>query len=226
MISVILSTTFADNPEGYFPTYEPSEERLAEIKAKYAEDPLNLHYNASDEVRAKGAAFYQFSGDEETRRQQMEELKKAREETEKTREESGAVNVRPGEVEGMIAPEGSASRSKALEKRKRDIEERRKMLDAKRRKKDPGLLPVAEQIQQSSKPSSSPSPGPQPPPSRQSDTHDHEHVNPSTRVSTDPFATLEAKVTEKKGKMKAQPSMNQADAFLASLEKDIMKGMR
>ena len=80
----------SDNPVDHYPTYQPSEERVAEIEASLAEEnnPLNIHYDASQEVRAKGAGFYQFSGDEETRRRQMEELKRAREETEKTREET------------------------------------------------------------------------------------------------------------------------------------------
>ncbi|KAI5982679.1 hypothetical protein EDC04DRAFT_2885077 [Pisolithus marmoratus] len=67
---------------------DPSAER---VKA--------MHYDATKEVRAKGAAFYQFSADEETRRQQMEELRSTREETKKTREEVGAIDVAPGEVE-------------------------------------------------------------------------------------------------------------------------------
>lgn len=117
--------------------YEPSAERIAEIaKAQAEEDtPLNLHYDASREVRAKGAGFYQFSGDEETRRAQMDELKAVRDETEKVRKESGAVDIKPG-MEGMQA-DGSnalAGKSKAMEKRKREIEERRRLLDAKRRK--------------------------------------------------------------------------------------------
>ena len=55
--------------------------------------------------------------------------------------ETGAVDVRPGEVEGLAAPEGAAvpsvpQKSRAQEKRKREIEERRRLLEAKRRKKE------------------------------------------------------------------------------------------
>ncbi|KAG2133647.1 uncharacterized protein EDB93DRAFT_859841 [Suillus bovinus] len=126
------------NPVNYFPVFEPSAERVQAVQDAYSEDnnPLSSHYDASKEVRAKGAGFYQFSADEETRRQEMEELRSARVETEKTRQDAGAVDLKPGEVEGMrdnIATAG-ASRSRAMEKRKRDIEERRKILDAKRRK--------------------------------------------------------------------------------------------
>lgn len=104
-------------------------------------NPLNIHYDASSEVRAKGAGFYQFSGDEQTRKRQMEELKKAREETEQTRQEVGAHDVRPGEMEGMVLSSGDGNehvpqKSRALEKRKRELEERRRLLEAKRRKKN------------------------------------------------------------------------------------------
>ena len=129
-----------DNPVNHFPVYEPSAARVAEIEEGFLEEnnPLNIHYDASKEVRAKGAGFYQFSADEETRQRQMEELKSAREETGKTRAEFGAVDLRPGEVEGMnvdAGAGGSTGRSAALEKRKRDLEERRKLVNAKRRKK-------------------------------------------------------------------------------------------
>ena len=132
-----------DNPVNHFPVYEPDAGRVAEIEKEFAEEsnPLNIHYDASKEVRAKGAGYYQFSADEETRRRQMEELKGARDETGKTRAELGAVDLRPGEAEGMQA--GGGSKSAALEKRKRDLEERRRLVDAKRRKKIADL-PVVE----------------------------------------------------------------------------------
>lgn len=82
--------------------------------------PQDQHYDASKENRAKGAGFYQFSGDEEARRKQMEELKAARVETEERRKTVGA------DTETPVNP--------ALEKRKRDLEERRKLIEAKRRK--------------------------------------------------------------------------------------------
>lgn len=73
----------------------------------------------------------------------MEELKNAREETGKTRAEIGAVDLRPGEVEGMNSGSG---KSAALEKRKRDLGERRKLVDAKRRKKI-GSPPIVEMME-------------------------------------------------------------------------------
>lgn len=120
------------NPVNHYPVYEPSAERLAEIEKEYSEaqNPLADHYDASREVRARGAGFYQFSADEETRRAQMAELKSARDETEAKRREMGAVDLKPGQVEGMQAP----TKNKALEKRKRGLEERRRLVDAKRKK--------------------------------------------------------------------------------------------
>lgn len=210
----------------HFPTFEPSQERIAEIQASLAEEnnPLNIHYDASREVRAKGAGFYQFSGDEETRKRQMEELRKAREETEKTREEVGAVDVRPGEVEGLAAVNGAASgagtqKSRALEKRKRELEERRKLLEAKRRKKNPAAATPepSDETPVFSMPPDSPTDGPEHPP---------DHTSPARKApaSTDPFASLEARTLgrDAKGKAKATAPINDADDFLASLERDIL----
>ncbi|KAH9058380.1 hypothetical protein EDB87DRAFT_1742597 [Lactarius vividus] len=125
-----------ENPVNFFPVYEPSADRVAAIKAAAAEEnnPLDKHYDASREVRAKGAGFYQFSADnEEARKKQMEELRQAREETERTRQERGAVDLRAGEAEGMQA-DASTLQSRAIEKRKKDLEERRKAVEVKRRK--------------------------------------------------------------------------------------------
>ncbi|KAI9440040.1 hypothetical protein H4582DRAFT_1944647 [Lactarius indigo] len=134
-----------ENPVNFFPVYEPSADRVAAIKAAAAEEnnPLDKHYDASREVRAKGAGFYQFSADdEEARKRQMEELRQAREETERTRQELGAVDLKAGEAEGMQA-DASTLQSRAIEKRKRDLEERRKAVEAKRRKLQNGGNPSA-----------------------------------------------------------------------------------
>lgn len=211
--------SYTDNPVNHFPTYQPSEDRVAEITASLAEEnnPLNIHYDASQEVRAKGAGFYQFSADEVTRKQQMEELKKAREETGKTREELGAVDVRPGEVEGMIqGGEGAGEqlkKSRAMEKRKRELEERRKMLDAKRRKKIHGDEPASTSIK----------------PEEQSPTIPTSTPKKSATAQTlDPFATLEAQALPSKSDVKGKNKMkeNPADEFLAALERDILGGTK
>jgi len=112
-----------------FPVYEPSAERVAKIMKDAIEDPLETHYDATNENRAKGAAFYQFSADEETRRRQMDELLNLRDETVQKRETAG---VEEGPQEEKESEEKVLS--KASTKRKRDLEERRALLDAKRRK--------------------------------------------------------------------------------------------
>lgn len=205
-----------DNPVNHFPVYEPSADRVAAIETEFAEEnnPLNVHYDASQEVRAKGAGFYQFSGDDETRRKQMEELRLVREETEKTRQETGAEDVRPGEVEGMHGPgEESAgpvaTKSRALEKRKRELEERRKMLDAKRRK-------VADPVSSSAS-------------SAKAEESEARPWNGTPAGAlADPFAVLEVQLTKPKGKKKELPPppspIDPADAFLAQLERDMLKG--
>lgn len=115
-----------------FPVYEPSAERVAKIMEDAIEDPLAKHYDATNENRSKGAAFYNFSADEETRRRQMDELLNLRDETEMRRETAG---VEDGPQEEKESEEKVLSRASA--KRKRDLEERRALLDAKRRKKIP-----------------------------------------------------------------------------------------
>ena len=121
--SVCSIAAFVDNPAGHFPTYEQSSDRMEAINAAFEEarkDPVS-HYDASKEIRAKGAGFYQFSADELTRQKQMDELKATREETEAKREQQGADGL------------GSATvTNRASEKRKRDIEERRLLIQAKR----------------------------------------------------------------------------------------------
>ncbi|TRM65105.1 hypothetical protein BD626DRAFT_547363 [Schizophyllum amplum] len=135
------------NPDGFFPTYQPTAERVTQIEEEFAEQGrTEAHYDARGENRARGAAFYAFSADEEERKRQMEELRAARDETRTVRTEMGVTEVGVGEVEGMRvgdeegdgkqkgkANEGSGM-SKAMEKRKREREERQRMLEAKRRK--------------------------------------------------------------------------------------------
>jgi hypothetical protein len=186
----------------HFPIYEPSTERIAEIAEAHsdANNPLNVHYDASQEVRAKGAGFYQFSGDEETRHQQMEELKSARKETEKKREETGAMDLRSGEVIGMRDEEATISKSRAMEKRKRDIEERRKLIEAKRRRVGGGAAIGDVGV-------------------------DQRVVMAASGVSAtpDPFLALEVQAkTDNKGKARASPTDNSADTFLAQLERDLV----
>lgn len=150
---------------------------MAAINAAAAEEnnPLSQHYDASREVRAKGAGYYQFSLDEEVRKKQMEELRQEREETERTRQEHGAVDLKAGEVEGMQA-DASTIRSRAIEKRKKDIEERRKAVEAKRRKLQNG---------DGTTPSAAPARSPAPP-------SESTLVVPNTKAAPNPIPTPSA----------------------------------
>ena len=194
----------------HFPVYTPSEDRIAEIEKTFAEEnnPLNVHFNATKENRAMGAGFYQFSGDEETRRAQMEEFKATREETMKVRQETGAVDIKAGEVEGMRM--GEIARSRAVEKRKREIEERRALIEAKRKKVK------AEESEEPRPPSAS---------ATEPATHPvHQTANDTT---IDPFAAVETHTPSKKEKTKKSRSEpTEADAFLAQLEKDLLDSRR
>ncbi|KAG1821137.1 uncharacterized protein BJ212DRAFT_1265708 [Suillus subaureus] len=203
------------NPVNYFPVFEPSAERVQAVQDAYSEanNPLSSHYDASKEVRAKGAGHYQFSADEETRKQQMEELRSARMETEKTRQDTGAMDLKPGEVEGMRddGTSAGASKSRAMEKRKRDIEERRKILDAKRRKVK----------------------GDEPPTARGFEPDTPETVTFGAQDTSGPFAALERQAADasdrpnRKGKQKGTNDSvpkTEADDFLAQLEREILGG--
>jgi hypothetical protein len=128
-------TNFADGRATNFPVYEPSKERRAAIEASLIEQPLVDRYDASKDNRAAGAGFYQFSMDEETRRQQMEDLKQARVDTAIARAEVDTAlphsESRDPTSQGLNPTRVT---SRAVEKRRQELEERRKMLDAKRRK--------------------------------------------------------------------------------------------
>jgi hypothetical protein len=178
-----------------------------------ANNPLASRYDSTMENRAKGAGFYQFSADEEKRRQQMEELRSARMETEKTRQEVGAMDLKPGEVEGLREDSvtAGASRSRAMDKRKRELEERRKLLDAKRRKVKGEETPIDRASELDSQGTS-------------------EAVTFKAQDRPDPFAKLESHTTgssKAKGKQKGTNDSRrntEADTFLAQLEYEILRG--
>jgi hypothetical protein len=130
------------------------------------------------------------------RKKQMEELKSARQETEKTRQEMGAVDIKPGEVEGMRDEGGQVgAKSRAMEKRKRELEERRRMVDAKRKKVKVGEGAASV-------------PG--------------EKAN--LRGPADPFVALESRAGQGSEPQRTAIADNSADAFLAQLERDILSG--
>ena len=187
------------NPVNFFPVYEPSSDCVAAIQAAAAEEnnPLNTHYDASREVRAKGAGFYQFSADEETRKKQMEELRQARHETEVTRQELGAVDLKAGEVEGMQeAP--TIVRNRAIEKRKRELEERRKLVEAKRRKLLNGNNSPAAAATQP----------------------------PASVPSSEPTVAVPTTKAKATASSKPDAASSAADNFLAALERDLAMNKR
>ena len=201
---------------------------MTEIAKAFAEEnnPLGVHYDASREIRAKGAGFYQFSGDEETRKVQMQELNALREETTKTRQELGAEDIKPGDIEGMRDGEApgtaGALKSRAMEKRKRELEERRNMIEAKRKKLRPH--DGAESRVNANIASEAPS----------LSTHSislHMEVKMSDvtqpTISSDPFAALESQtpsssIKEKKKAVSATAT-TEADTFLADLEQEFLE---
>jgi hypothetical protein len=143
-----LTIHSSDGDQNHFPVYVPDAERVAEIEEAYAEaskDPT-MHYDASNENRATGAGFYQFSADEETRARQMEALKRSREETEKARQETGVAESRASNDATATSPKGKGNTEevdaghapkitgRGIDKRKRELEERRQAIEAKRRK--------------------------------------------------------------------------------------------
>ena len=114
------NTYYGDQRE--FHVYEPTPEEIAERRKKLNLDaPLNAHFDSTKEVRNRGAGFIQLSGDEETRRKQMEELMSERKETEIEREKR--------EVEG----DAQTRRNKEVEERKRLVEEKKRQILEKRK---------------------------------------------------------------------------------------------
>lgn len=216
------------NPEGHFPTYEQPIAQQAQIQKKYDESykPLASHYDSTRENRAKGAGFYNFSGDEETRKAQMEDMMNVRTETVETRRNNNAVDVLPGQIEGMVVDPGPP-KSNLAEKRKRDREERQKTIDAKRRKLRGEPDPAT------SAPPAPPAPSPprtkvhtSPPSSTPLDPFAALEQIPSSSSSSshDPFASLEKRSAPVKPS--AGSSKSEADAFLESLGHDLLGGGR
>lgn len=247
-----VMTDSSDNPVDHFPVYEPSAERLAAIAEAASEsaNPIETHYNASHEVRAKGAAFYAFSSDEQKRQQELAELQKARMETEKAREEAGAINVKAGEVEGMVAsgsgggePVSGVIMSRAVEKRKREIEERRRLLEEKRRRlrgSDPEVKDAREPKADAQGPNMV-APSDETKVVSPLSLPEEETRSPAPRSTAnhdDPFARLEAQAhsstptasgasSTRKRKPKKQwddgpKNLGTADAFLKDLENDLV----
>ncbi|KXT08218.1 hypothetical protein AC579_8687 [Pseudocercospora musae] len=75
-------------------------EDLAKKRDKSLTPPPEEHFDGNKEIRNKGTAFYQFSGDSEQRKQQMETLEQERAQTEKIRKErEGKMAERRAQIE-------------------------------------------------------------------------------------------------------------------------------
>jgi hypothetical protein len=112
-------------PSTSFPVYQPganisnSDERMQDGYKRRGGD----HFDAQFEKRYRGAGFYQFSQDEETRKRQMEAIKEDRDETERIRRDRNA----DGKVQSL-AERKREERRKLVEKTRREIDEKRKRL--------------------------------------------------------------------------------------------------
>ncbi|KAI0033558.1 hypothetical protein K488DRAFT_47507 [Vararia minispora EC-137] len=133
------------NARSYFPTYDPSVEQLRKAEEMLQEEPLETHYDATNNVRDHGAAFYKLSAGAEDRAREMAELGARRAETQAMRRRAGIPDAKPSS-EGMQAEEQAVPT--ASQKRKHELEERRKKIQAKRQK-------VSSGVQQESTPGSS-----------------------------------------------------------------------
>lgn len=233
-----------------FATYEPDIARQEQIKKfleEQKETPLEQHYDAGNENRAKGAGFYAFSQDEEERRKQMEELLNTRKETMEVRKEMGAVDLKPGEVQGLKAedvPEsGGKPQSAAMVKRKKELEERRHMIQMKRRKVA-GVTAESAVAESSSttyshsaahSSASSSSSGPVPKSNNTGDpsaaleaaaTPDPFAALEATSKQVDPLTALERKSSRPpRSRWDKRPAPD-VDSFLADVEKDLVSGKR
>ncbi|KAK1224073.1 hypothetical protein PQX77_008403 [Marasmius sp. AFHP31] len=193
------------NPVNHHPIFIPGDERVAEIKKATAESdkPLETHYDYSLENRARGAGSYNFSRNEQERLAELQKLSARRDETMRARAEAGAIDVKPGEVEGFD-PKVGTTQSKAMEKRKRDLEERRAKLEANKRKKGKSTNGVSQARSEDQQPAV------------------------FMASANDPFAALEAASSahaassiDNKVKTKV---VTEVDVFFAGLESDLLKG--
>ncbi|OJD15773.1 hypothetical protein AJ78_03991 [Emergomyces pasteurianus Ep9510] len=85
-------------------------EHIAKTRDRTPTPPPEAHYDAEAEVRTRGTGFYAFSKDEAARKEEMDELLKARKETLGERD---------------VATKKKSARDKAKEERRRKIEELR-----------------------------------------------------------------------------------------------------
>ncbi|GAA6060357.1 hypothetical protein JCM10212_004541 [Sporobolomyces blumeae] len=108
-----------------FPVYEPDPAILAQRAATLAAAqaaPLVDHYDSQRETtRQRGAGFYQFSGNEDERQRQMQELQRERDETERKRRE----REEEGDRVRKVRRDEKDERKRMIEDKRREIEEKR-----------------------------------------------------------------------------------------------------
>ena len=85
---------------------------LAAKRDKELTPPPEVHFDGRAEVRQRGMGFFNFSNDEEERKEQMSRIEKEREETERVRRE----------------------RKEAVEKRKAMVKDKKRAIQEKRSK--------------------------------------------------------------------------------------------
>ncbi|CEH11904.1 UNCHARACTERIZED [Ceraceosorus bombacis] len=114
-------------PQTDFPVYQRDPRTLPVRSSRN-----QTHFDASHEVRNRGAAFYAFDKDEDARQRQMRELQEERKKTESRRKSEDGEEVQLDEKGGV--GRGVDQDELRREKRRREVEQKRKELEAKRKK--------------------------------------------------------------------------------------------
>ncbi|PWN40528.1 hypothetical protein IE81DRAFT_325464 [Ceraceosorus guamensis] len=114
-------------PQTDFPVYQRDPRTLPVTSSRN-----QRHFDASHEVRNRGAAFYAFDKDEDARQRQMRELQEERKKTESRRKSEDGEEVQLDEKGGV--GRGVDQDELRREKRRREVEQKRKELEAKRKK--------------------------------------------------------------------------------------------
>ncbi|EIW71548.1 hypothetical protein TREMEDRAFT_73338 [Tremella mesenterica DSM 1558] len=123
----VIQSNVIHGDQKIFPVYEPDPDAIREKYRQAEEEARAHHYDSTKEVRTRGAGAYQFSLDEDARKEQMASLDAQRVETENARAKAGNRG-------GLTA---------AQEMRKRKLDERKALVEAKRTK----MLGGAEEVE-------------------------------------------------------------------------------
>jgi hypothetical protein len=112
-------------PSTSFPVYQPDPAALHSRSQEGYKRKGTDHFDAQFEKRYRGAGFYQFSQDEETRRKQMEAIKEDRDETERIRQ---TRNVGAHDKIESLAEARRKERRLLVDKARGEIDKKRKRL--------------------------------------------------------------------------------------------------